>query len=117
MDIVEKIAERYWNAFRNGFLSVGGDRSYPLWKESNDPVKIETMRCLRHGLEALKGLPDACFVDDDIDPAERKTVAAMNRGKFEAVLERAFPDKPLRRRDTPETATEVRLARTLGKKR
>jgi len=115
MDTLEKVASRYWNAFRDGFLSVGGDRSYPLWKESNDPVKVETMRCLRHALEELRNLPDACFIDDDVSPKERKSVAAMNRGKFEAVLDRAFPDKPLRRRDTHETATELRFARMLSK--
>lgn len=115
-NLIEAISERYWNSFRDGFLSVGGDRNYPLWKESNDPVKVETMRCMRHGLEALRKLPDSCFVDDDVDPEERVAVAKMNRGKFNAVLDRAFPDKPIRRRDTPETMTEMRLARTLGRK-
>ncbi len=91
-DLIEKLASGYWDAFRNGFLSVGGDRNYPTWAESNDPVKVETMRCLRQALEGIR------------DEWDSKT------------FDQAFPDSPLRRRDIPETATEARLIRTLGKK-
>lgn len=91
-DLIDKLAERYWNAFRDGFLSVGGDRSYPTWAESNDPVKTETMRCLRQAVELLR------------DDWGNKT------------FDEAFPDAPLRRRDIAETATEARLVRTLGRK-
>ncbi len=92
-DLIEKLAEKYWNSFRDGFLSVSTERGYPTWAESNDPVKIETKRCLRQAIELLR----------------------YDWGNIS--FDEAFPDAPLRRRDTPETATEARLVRTLGKKK
>lgn len=116
MTPLEKFAAAYWDAFRNGFLKVGGDASYPMWKESNDPVKEETMRCLRHAMETLKKLPLSHFVDDDIAPEQRDGIAKMNRGKFVAVLERAFPDKPIAREQTHVTASEVLLDHSLKRR-
>ncbi len=55
MTPLESMAQAYWNAFRDGFVRVGGDpREYPLWTQSNDEVKTETLRCLRHAVETLK---------------------------------------------------------------
>ncbi len=55
MTPLERLAETYWNAFRDGYARVGGDpREYPTWAMSNDPVKQETLRCLRHAVETLR---------------------------------------------------------------
>lgn len=56
MTPLERMCEAYWNAFRDGFLRVGGDPKYPTWAQSNDPVKQETMRCMRHAVETLEGV-------------------------------------------------------------
>lgn len=107
MTPLEKFAQSYWDAFRIGFLKVGGSADYPKWTESNDPVKEETMRCMRHAMETLKKLPLSHFVDDDVAEDQQQAVAKMNRGKFIAVLDRAFPDKPLARQQKHVTASEV----------
>lgn len=116
MSAIEKFCAAYWNEFRNGFLKVGGDPSYPLWKESNDPVKEETMRCMRHALETLKKLPLSNFVDDDVAPDQRDSVAKMNRGKFIAILERAFPDRPKPRQQKHMLASEVMVNHLMKRK-
>lgn len=55
-DVVELMCERYWDAFRTGYCAVGGrPEDYPTWKQSTDPVKEETRRCMRHAVEALIG--------------------------------------------------------------
>lgn len=95
MSAIEKFCAAYWDAFRAGFLKVGGDPSYPLWKESNDPVKIETMRCVRHAMETLKKI---------------KFESEQEKAVFIAVLEREFPDKPQSRNQKHVTASEVLLA-------
>lgn len=57
VDVVELMCERYWDAHRAGYCSVGGrPEDYPTWKKSTDPVKEETRRCMRHAVEALDGL-------------------------------------------------------------
>jgi len=57
VDVVELMCERYWDAFRTGYCAVGGrPEDYPTWKQSTDPVKEETRRCMRHAVEALDGL-------------------------------------------------------------
>lgn len=56
-DLVELMCERYWDAFRQGYCQSGGKPAdYPTWKQSTDPVKEETRRCMRHAVEALRGL-------------------------------------------------------------
>ena len=52
--MLEQLAEAYWNAFRDGFMRVGGTKDYPKWGQSDDPVKAETLRCLRHAVECLR---------------------------------------------------------------
>lgn len=52
-DTIERMCERYWNAYRDGIVKAGL-RDYPKWKESTDPVKEETRRCMRHAVEMLK---------------------------------------------------------------
>lgn len=46
------MAKAYWEAFRAGYASVGG-KGYPAWDKSADPIKAETIRCMRHAVEAL----------------------------------------------------------------
>lgn len=56
--IIERMCERYWNAYRDG-VAKAGLRDYPTWKESADPVKQETRRLIRHAVEELKPhIPD-----------------------------------------------------------
>lgn len=52
----ERMAKAYWNAFRDGLLKVAGMRpqDYPTWDQSTDPVKQETVRCMRHAAEELR---------------------------------------------------------------
>lgn len=83
--MIEKMAEAYWNAFRDGFITVGGNaKDYPKWAGSSDPIKNETLRCLRHAVEVLKPVWGKPF-------------------------EEIFPEKPQRRRTKP-TVTEVAFA-------
>jgi len=50
--MIERMAEAYWNAFRDGYIAVGGrPETYPTWQQSRDPQKDETIRCLRHAVE------------------------------------------------------------------
>lgn len=62
------MAEAYWNAFREGYFRVGGrPEDYPTWAQSTDPVKAETLRCMRHALEPIKQhFTDGLF--DDLFP-------------------------------------------------
>jgi len=53
---LDLMAEAYWNAFRTGHMSVGGDRSYPTWKQASPAVKNETLRCLRFAVEQMRDL-------------------------------------------------------------
>jgi len=48
----ELMARAYWEAFRAGYASVGG-KGYPKWEKSADPIKAETIRCMRHAVEVL----------------------------------------------------------------
>lgn len=73
MTPLERLCEAYWNAFRDGFLRVGG-KDYPLWVQGHPEVKAETMRCMRHAMETLKG--------QEIDP-----------DVFDAI----FPERPAKR--------------------
>lgn len=76
---LEAMCARYWNSFRDGFIAVGGDpKAYPDWKNSRDPVKRETMRCMRHAVEALRSISGDGWPLDD--------------------FARVFPDEPERRK-------------------
>ena len=57
---VEDMAEAYWNAFRDGFIRVGGTQKYPLWSQSHDPIKEETMRCMLHAVQMLRPHMEDC---------------------------------------------------------
>lgn len=82
-DALEDVAEAYWNAFRAGYVRVGGKaRDYPKWKDSTDPIKDETRRCLRHAMEPII--------------AQVPEVAAL------------FPDPP-KPRAKPHTDTDARF--------
>lgn len=54
MTPLDRFCSAYADEFRNGFLRVGG-REYPMWKEYPAAVRTETMRCMRHALETLRG--------------------------------------------------------------
>lgn len=94
MTPLERMAEKYWNAFRDGYARVGGDaREYPTWAESNDPVKEETMRCLHHAIVHIwKEVPST----------------SDGRACIE-VLRQLFPGVPKPRSIKP-TATEEKFA-------
>ena len=66
-DLVEKMAEAYWNAYRDGYYAAGGKLDYPVWRGSRDPVRNETLRCMRFAAEALR------------NPTERMVDAAMDK--------------------------------------
>ena len=105
-DILEQVTRAYWNAYRDGFLSVGGDKSYPTWDEFSEiKAKDETRRCMRHALEVLKSLPDGAFSDD----LEKDTIKRlkMERGSFDAVMRRILGDKPLRRKRSEKLQAEI----------
>lgn len=81
-DLIEEMCRRYWNAYRDGFLSVGGSADYPTWDEFREAkAKDETRRCMRHAVQAL------------IE-------------KHDGVAE-FFPGKPLRRKTFERTQAEV----------
>ena len=54
MTPLERVCEAYWEAFRDGFLRVGG-KDYPHWSQGHAEVKAETMRCMRHAMEVIRG--------------------------------------------------------------
>lgn len=112
-DIIEQACRAYWNAYRDGFLSVGGDKSYPTWDEFTEAKsKDETRRCMRHAFEVLKSLPDSAFSDDlEKDTSKR---LKMERGSFDKVLSRAFGDKPMRRKSFERTQAELQAAALNG---
>ncbi len=53
MTPLERICQAYCDAFREGFLRVGGGKDYPLWSQYHPDTKAETMRCMRHAMEML----------------------------------------------------------------
>lgn len=67
MTLLDNMAEAYWNAFREGYFRVGGrPEDYPTWDAATDPVKVETLRCMRHAMEVMRphftdGLFDELF--------------------------------------------------------
>lgn len=88
MTPLERMAEAYWDAFRDGYIRVGGNpKEYPKWGSSRDPIKDETLRCLRHAVETLRD------VWPDTSP------------DFHEI----FPE-PLAKRSIKATVTDVRMA-------
>ena len=80
---IERMCREYWNAYRAGFLSVGGDKSYPKWDEFTEQrAKDETRRCMRHAVETLRET-----WGDDFDTL--------------------FPDKPMRRKASERLQAEL----------
>lgn len=81
-DLIEQMCRAYWNSFRDGFVSIGGDPSYPMWDEFAEPkAKDETRRCMRHAVEELNGKIDN-FAD-------------------------LFPHKPMRRKGFEKMQAEI----------
>lgn len=84
MSALDDMAEAYWNAFRDGFVRVGGDpKQYPTWRQGKDPntqaVQSETLRCMRFAAEALRDVWGQPF--DDVFPdktARRSSARTIN---------------------------------------
>lgn len=96
--MIERMAEAYWNAFRDGYIAVGGrPETYPTWQQSRDPQKDETIRCLRHAVEL-------CREEWDRDK--------IGYGLFDEV----FPDAPQPRKLRPTPTDQAFLTQTdMGK--
>lgn len=77
MTLLNAMAEAYWNAFRDGYFRVGGrPEDYPTWAQSTDPVKAETLRCLRHAVEQVKPhFTDGLFDDLFPEPLAKRSRA------------------------------------------
>lgn len=96
-----KAAIAYWEAFRNGFLRMGG-KDYPHWTDSRDePGKEETKRIMRHALETMhQPTKDMVYAGveatgGDLGPDQVKTI-------WLAMFEASLPDTPKeRKRPTP----------------
>lgn len=110
-DVLEEMCKRYWDAYRDGHIAVGGDPSYPTWDQfAEAKAKDETRRCMRHAVEALLDLPDTAFTAD----AKQKAHVRMERGAFKALHERVFPEKPMRRKGYEKMQSEA-IAEALNK--
>lgn len=93
-DLTEKMAEAYWNAYRDGYYAAGGKLDYPLWAGSNDPVRNETYRCMRFAAEVLiLGLIEALN-----DPANTD---------FGETIKRLLPGEPMSRQDADALMSEA----------
>lgn len=113
-DILELICERYWNAYRDGFVSIGGSASYPTWVEfSEAAAKDETRRCMRHALEVLKELPDSAFTDDLGN--DTQSHIKMERGSHNKVMARILSGKPLSRKKAAKMLQAELQAESLNK--
>lgn len=80
MSVLEEMSAAYWNAFRDGFVRVGGDpKQYPTWRQGRDPntkaVQSETLRCMRHAAEALRDVWGQPFDEVFPERAERRSSA------------------------------------------
>ncbi len=111
--IIERMSEKYWNAFRDGYIAVGGNpESYPTWQQSTDPVKNETMRCLRHAVEAVLSLPpdelERLGMENDTSGAPFVTTPDYTMGQVRLL----FPDPP-QPRQTKRTATEDKFTTSM----
>lgn len=57
MTKLNEMTARYWNAFRAGYIAVGGKPDdYPEFEAAHDPIIAETTRCLRHAVEELRAV-------------------------------------------------------------
>ncbi len=109
-DALEAMVRAYWNAYREGVMAVGGPgtAAYPTWDEFSEiRAKNETRRCMRYAIEALNDLPDSAFIDKPAKTADDKKHVTMERGSLSAVLGRAFPEKPMRRKAHEKLQAEI----------
>ena len=115
MTPVEKLAQGYWDAFREGFMRVGG-KDYPKWRGSRDPIKDETLRCMRHAAESLR-VPDPSVVQAGIDAYFGSCRGTMTEEQavavYEGFFEAMFPDAPVKRA-LLRTKTDTRFAKKVA---
>lgn len=93
MTPLERVCEAYCNAFRDGFMRVGGGKDYPLWSQYHPETKAETMRCMRHAMEEIRDeymAPDGASLSFD----------------------ELFPE-PLAKRSTKRTQADAEMAKRL----
>lgn len=64
MTHLERVCAAYADAFRDGFMRVGGGKDYPLWSQYHPDTRAETMRCMRHAMEMLRARPETDGIDD-----------------------------------------------------
>ncbi len=99
-DAIEAMARAYWNAYRDGFLAVGGTADYPTWDTfAEERSKAETRRCMRHAVEALLDLPLSVY--------GTKSNQKLEQGSFKALHARMFPEKPMRRTKFERMQAEI----------
>lgn len=104
--MIERLGESYWNAFRAGYIAVGGNpAAYPTWQQSTDPVKNETLRCLRHAVEELISPPIDAIQEADkwlkgrrMDEGDEARYALLSHS-FNVMHATMFPDPPVERRN------------------
>lgn len=117
--MIERMAEAYWNAFRDGYIAVGGrPETYPTWQQSRDPQKDETIRCLRHAMQAAFELDDAALeagqvinLDDEVGKYEFLSRDEIQE-TWQAVFEHLFPDAPQPRKLRPTPTDQAFLTQT-----
>lgn len=88
MTPLERCCQAYCDAFRDGFIRVGGGKDYPLWSQYHPETKAETMRCMAYAMAVVK--------KELADP----------------LLDALFPE-PLTKRSTKPTAQDAEMAERL----
>lgn len=75
MNKINAMTERYWSAFRAGYIAVGGKaEDYPEFAAAHDPIIAETKRCLRHAAEELRDVWGKPFDEVFPDSIEDRTL-------------------------------------------
>lgn len=115
--MIERMAEAYWNAFRDGYIAVGGrPESYPTWQQSRDPQKDETIRCLRHAVELIAVPTTEAIEATKVDERLANTDRRKFREEWRCAFHELFPDTPQPRKLRPTPTDQAFLTQTdLGK--
>lgn len=98
-DAIEMMCQSYWNAYRDGMCALGVT-DYPTWDSFTEAkAKAEVRRCMRHAVDALLTLPASVY-------GNAKN-AKMEKGAYEALHARMFPDKPTTRKALERSHAEA----------